>query len=168
LAFIRQHHPHWRGVNKLNEWNFVDSSEVASADTYVDFMRAITQTAGEAGIPYFAIWVTLGPGGSALTFAHGHPILLPLQQPVEVRDVTGAGDTSIAVMAAVLCEAGMRDDSVEVGARLANVAGSVAVQRRGCWHANWDEIIKAIRIEEGTVVDLLTPQALRCAGREKS
>ncbi|MCB1181519.1 MAG: HldE protein [Chlamydiia bacterium] len=57
----------------------------------------------------------------------------------EVKDVTGAGDTVLAVMTAAL-GAGL---SFAEGARLANIAGGLAVEHVGCVPITMKEILQA-------------------------
>ena len=90
-------------------------------------------------------------------------------QPREVYDVTGAGDNVIAVLAYGLA-AGL--DHV-TAARLANVAGSIAVERFGVVTIGWDEIATRIAAKQGGVAKLVTPDVLkrllrgaRAAGRK--
>jgi D-beta-D-heptose 7-phosphate kinase/D-beta-D-heptose 1-phosphate adenosyltransferase len=73
-----------------------------------------------------AVLVTLSEDGMLLKVAEAEPLHVPAY-PVRVRDVSGAGDTVVAVLAAFLAmEAGF-----EIAMRAANAAASVVVGKRG-------------------------------------
>jgi len=89
-------------------------------------------------------------------------------EPREVYDVTGAGDNVIAVLAYGIA-AGL--DHVTSG-RLANIAGSLAVERFGVVTIGWDEVATRVAAKQGGVAKLVTPEVLtrllrgaRAAGR---
>ena len=73
-----------------------------------------------------AVLVTLSEDGVLLHVAGAEPIHIP-SYPVKVRDVSGAGDTVAAVLAALLA---MNAD-FESAARAANAAAAVVVGKRG-------------------------------------
>jgi D-beta-D-heptose 7-phosphate kinase / D-beta-D-heptose 1-phosphate adenosyltransferase len=73
-----------------------------------------------------AIVVSLGDAGLTLVPARGEPVHVAAY-PVKVRDVSGAGDTVVAVLAAML-SAGV---GLEPAARAANAAAAVVVGKRG-------------------------------------
>jgi len=78
-------------------------------------------------------------------------------QPREVYDVTGAGDNVIAVLAYSLA-AGV--DPV-TAAKLANVAGSLAVEAFGVVTIGWDEIATRVATKQGGVAKLVTSDVLK-------
>jgi D-beta-D-heptose 7-phosphate kinase/D-beta-D-heptose 1-phosphate adenosyltransferase len=63
----------------------------------------------------------------------------------EVADVTGAGDTVVAVLAVAL-GAGF---SLRDAAAMANIAAGVAVAHHGTWAVNREELIEAARVRVG-------------------
>jgi len=73
-----------------------------------------------------ALLVTRGKLGMTL-FEHGRTTSIPAHGPGDAVDVTGAGDTVLAAMAAALAAGA---ESVDA-ARLANVAAGVVVQKPG-------------------------------------
>jgi D-beta-D-heptose 7-phosphate kinase/D-beta-D-heptose 1-phosphate adenosyltransferase len=82
-----------------------------------------------------AILVTRSEEGMTLA-AHGvEPVHIPAFA-VKVRDVSGAGDTVVATVAAMLA---MGAD-LEAAARAANAAGAVAVGKRGTATASFSEL----------------------------
>jgi len=87
-----------------------------------------------------AVLITLGEQGMAL-FERGQP---PMQVPALARavyDVTGAGDTVVAVVSLALA-AGL---SLRDGVRLANVAAGLAVERVGTTAVTAQELRQACR-----------------------
>ena len=70
----------------------------------------------------------------------------PAEAP-EVYDVSGAGDTVVAVVAAAMA-AGL---PLEVGARLANIAAGIVVGKVGTAVAREDDILDALKPERGTL-----------------
>ena len=73
-----------------------------------------------------AVLVTRGDQGMTLVTSNGESTTLPAESR-EVFDVTGAGDTVIAVLAATLAVGG----DLEVAARLANLAAGLVVRKIG-------------------------------------
>ncbi len=73
-----------------------------------------------------AVLVTRSEAGMTLVPAGGAPVHVPAY-PVKVRDVSGAGDTVVAVLAAVLAMKGEFEDAM----RVANAAAAVVVGKRG-------------------------------------
>ena len=68
------------------------------------------------------------------------PIRIPIFGSDEVADVTGAGDTVIAVFTLALACGGSAEDA----ARLANYAGGLVVMKRGTATATLDELRAAV------------------------
>jgi D-beta-D-heptose 7-phosphate kinase/D-beta-D-heptose 1-phosphate adenosyltransferase len=73
-----------------------------------------------------AVLVTRSEAGMSLVPAHGEPVHIAAY-PVKLRDVSGAGDTVVAVLAAMLAA----DAGFEPAMRAANAAGAVVVGKRG-------------------------------------
>ncbi|MBN2409528.1 MAG: hypothetical protein JXE07_07295, partial [Candidatus Aminicenantes bacterium] len=74
-----------------------------------------------------AILITRGSRGMAM-FAKGkQPYLFPVHGPIDIVDVTGAGDTVISVFTlALACGASFREAAI-----LANHAGGIVVMKKG-------------------------------------
>ena len=84
--------------------------------------------------------VTQGRYGMSLFRPRGPVVHIPIYGTDEVADVTGAGDTVIAVFTlALACGADFED-----AARLANYAGGVVVMKRGTATVNRSELAAAI------------------------
>jgi D-beta-D-heptose 7-phosphate kinase/D-beta-D-heptose 1-phosphate adenosyltransferase len=98
----------------------VTRSAARSDDEIVIAARALRAT-----LEAQAVLVTRSEDGMTLV-AEGAPVHVPAY-PVRVRDVSGAGDTVVAVLAAMLA---MGAD-FESGMRAANAAGAVVVGKRG-------------------------------------
>jgi D-beta-D-heptose 7-phosphate kinase / D-beta-D-heptose 1-phosphate adenosyltransferase len=73
-----------------------------------------------------AILVTQSERGMTLVPRDGEPVHVPAY-PAKVRDVSGAGDTVVAVLAATLAAGAER----EVALRMASAAAAVAVSKQG-------------------------------------
>lgn len=95
--------------------------DVRSAD---EIAAGAAELCKRAGID--AALVTRSEDGLTLVGQGGDPIHIPAH-PVKVRDVSGAGDTVVATVAAMLA---MRAD-LEAAARAANAAAAVVVGKRG-------------------------------------
>jgi rfaE bifunctional protein kinase chain/domain len=84
--------------------------------------------------------VTQGRFGMTLFERRGRPVHIPIFGSDEVADVTGAGDTVIAVFTlALACGAAPED-----AARLANYAGGIVVMKRGTATVGRDELRSAV------------------------
>ena len=87
-----------------------------------------------------AVAITLGPRGILLATKDGQETFPALQHDDEVADVTGAGDTVAAMVAACL-SAGVRyNEAIE----LANVAAGIKVRKRGVATVSVAEIMETI------------------------
>ena len=93
------------------------------AQTDDEIAAAAVQLGRELDVP--AVLVTRSEAGMTLV-SHGGIVHVPAY-PVRVRDVSGAGDTVVAVLAAMLA---MRAD-LESATRAANAAAAVVVGKRG-------------------------------------
>jgi rfaE bifunctional protein kinase chain/domain len=85
--------------------------------------------------------ITLGADGMLVFDGHGEPDHVPAVHATQVFDVTGAGDTVIAVLTLGLI-AGL---STRRAAELASAAASVVVRRLGVAVATPDEVVDALR-----------------------
>jgi len=90
--------------------------------------------------------VTQGRFGMTLFESRKQPLHIPIYGTDEVADVTGAGDTVIAVFTlALACGA-----SAEDAARLANYAGGIVVMKRGTATVTRQELRAAVRGSVGS------------------
>jgi rfaE bifunctional protein kinase chain/domain len=85
--------------------------------------------------------VTQGRYGMTLLRPRRAPLHIPIYGSDEVADVTGAGDTVIAVFTLALACGGSPEDA----ARLANYAGGIVVMKRGTATVSPDELRQAVR-----------------------
>ena len=90
-----------------------------------------------------AILVTRGAEGMTLVPAKGEPLHLPAEAR-EVFDVSGAGDTVVAVLAAAVA-AGL---GMAAGARLANAAAGIVVGKIGTATASAAEIYGVLHAQD--------------------
>lgn len=88
-----------------------------------------------------SLLVTQGRFGMTLLQPRRAPVHIPIYGTDEVADVTGAGDTVIAVFTLGLACGG----SPEEAARLANYAGGIVVMKRGTATVNHEELFSAVR-----------------------
>ena len=89
--------------------------------------------------------VTLGRFGMTLIRARLAPLHIPIYGTDEVADVTGAGDTVIAVFGLALACGASQEDA----ARLANYAGGIVVMKRGTATVSRDELRAAVEQDLG-------------------
>ncbi len=87
-----------------------------------------------------ALLVTRGKDGMVLFEPETKPQYIPIYGTDEIADVTGAGDTVIAVFTLALAAGGGFLDA----ARLANYAGGIVVMKRGTATVTRDELRAAI------------------------
>ncbi len=88
-----------------------------------------------------SLLVTQGRFGMTLFQQRRAPVHIPVYGGDEVADVTGAGDTVIAVFTLALACGGAPEDA----ARLANYAGGIVVMKRGTATVTRNELREAIR-----------------------
>ncbi len=88
-----------------------------------------------------SLLVTQGRYGMTLVQPRRAPLHIPVFGTDEVADVTGAGDTVIAVFTLALASGG----TLEEGARLANYAGGIVVMKRGTATVSRTELAAAVR-----------------------
>jgi len=85
--------------------------------------------------------ITRGRDGM-VAFNHKHkPVDIPIFGSDQVADVTGAGDTVIAVFTAALAAGA----TTEEAAQLANYAGGIVVMKRGTATVTGEELLQAIQ-----------------------
>ncbi len=87
-----------------------------------------------------ALLVTRGKDGMAVFERGRRPVHIPVHGSDEVADVTGAGDTVIAVFTLALAAGG----SFVEAAKLANYAGGIVVMKRGTATLTCEELLEAI------------------------
>ncbi len=97
----------------------------------------IVEAAGKlmAGADLAAILVTRSEEGMTLVARAAAPVHIP-SHPVKVRDVSGAGDTVVATIAAMLAMGA----ELEAAARVANAAAAVVIGKRGTAAVNFAEM----------------------------
>lgn len=105
-----------------------------------------------------ALLITRGEHGMTL-LRPGHPELHMPTRAQEVFDVTGAGDTVVAVLAASLAAGHSLDD----GTALANLAAGLAVGKLGTAAISGPELRRAIQREEGSGRGVMTAEQLLLA-----
>jgi D-glycero-beta-D-manno-heptose-7-phosphate kinase len=90
-----------------------------------------------------SLLVTQGRWGMTLFVRDKPPLHIPIYGSDEVTDVTGAGDTVIAVFTLTLTCGGEPEDA----ARLANYAGGIVVMKRGTATITANELRAAIHAD---------------------
>lgn len=105
-----------------------------------------------------ALLITRGEQGMTL-LRHGVPALHLPARAREVFDVTGAGDTVISTMAAVLAAG----ESLPQAMTLANLAAGIVVGKLGTATISAPELRRAIQREEGAERGVLSLQQLKAA-----
>ncbi len=93
-----------------------------------------------------AILITRSEKGMSLVRDENTVMHLPAQVR-DVFDVTGAGDTVIAVLAAMLAQG----NDLEAAARAANVAAGIVVGKLGAASVSYDELSRAMQVKPGDV-----------------
>ena len=89
------------------------------------------------------VLITRGADGMTLFLADGSATDIPVSDHSEIFDVSGAGDTCVAVMALALA-AGVNPVTA---ARLSNTASGIAVRKRGTATVAWAELHAALTAE---------------------
>jgi rfaE bifunctional protein kinase chain/domain len=88
-----------------------------------------------------SVLITRGSHGMAVfSRRHQRPTQIPVYGTDEVADVTGAGDTVMAIFAVALAAGASPDDA----ARLANYAGGLVVMKQGTATVSRDELLEAV------------------------
>jgi rfaE bifunctional protein kinase chain/domain len=109
----------------------------------VNFEAALGELLPRLGVARLAI--TRGAEGMSLLERGGTVIHAPASRVSDVYDVTGAGDTVVAVLTLALV-AGI---DLGTAARLANAAAGLVVRRLGNAVVTPAELVEALRSEEG-------------------
>lgn len=91
------------------------------------------------------ILATRGNMGMTLAEANQQPVHIPVFGTDEVADVTGAGDTVLAVLVASLAAGATPREAAE----LANVGGGLVVMKLGTATVNANELSHAVRSSQG-------------------
>jgi len=102
-----------------------------------------------------ALLITRGEQGMTLLQANTAVLHLPARAR-EVYDVTGAGDTVVAVLAACLAAG----QSLEHGTALANLAAGLVVAKLGTGAISGPELRRAIQLQEGTGRGVMSAEQL--------
>jgi len=84
--------------------------------------------------------ITRGSDGMVAFDGAKKPVEIPVYGPIDVTDVTGAGDTVIATFTAAIAAGA----DTESAARLANLAGGIVVMKRGTATVTQAELLKAL------------------------
>ncbi|MBS0634780.1 MAG: D-glycero-beta-D-manno-heptose-7-phosphate kinase [Verrucomicrobia bacterium] len=83
--------------------------------------------------------ITRSEAGISLFYPEGRQEDFPVQ-PREVKDVTGAGDTVLAMLACALAN----KLTLAEATQLANIAAQVAVEKVGCWRVTLAEVARRL------------------------
>ena len=137
----------YRGVTVLKP-NRLEASRATGIDCLDD---ASTEAAGRQALEAAeaeAILVTRGEHGLSVIPAIGPALHLPTQAR-QVFDVSGAGDTVIAVFAVVLAGGASLADA----ARLANIAAGIVVAKPGTATVSRDELAEALHVDDLLATD---------------
>ena len=114
--------------------------ELHSAEDIHAAGRELRERLGADGV-----LITRGAQGMTLFLADGSATDIPVSDRSEIFDVSGAGDTCVAVMILALA-AGI--DPL-TAARLSNIASGIAVRKRGTATVAQEELIAALTAREG-------------------
>ena len=128
----------YRGVDVItpNKKELFEATSMAveSDDEIVAAARSVIKS---AGVKY--VLATRSAAGMTLVSAKGAPVHLKAES-LDVFDVSGAGDTVVAVLALGIAAGG----DIEQAARLANVAAGIVVGKTGTATATASELAHAI------------------------
>ncbi len=132
----------YRGVFVLtpNEAELRAATGCALPDDAAVTAAAAVALAATGGM---AVLVTRSARGMALIARDAAPLFLPTRAR-EVADVSGAGDTVVAALAAALAAGG----SLAHAARLANLIAGLAVAKRGTATVSATEAMAALHLED--------------------
>jgi len=124
--------------------NEPEASEAGKAEIGDD-VRRLRQTGRSllSRLQADGLLITRGSRGMALFEKNRTPVLIPVHGTTHIVDVTGAGDTVISVFTLSLaCGATFHQAAV-----LANIAGGLAVMKKGTAAVNRDELKQAVSSE---------------------
>ncbi|HSG88982.1 MAG TPA: bifunctional D-glycero-beta-D-manno-heptose-7-phosphate kinase/D-glycero-beta-D-manno-heptose 1-phosphate adenylyltransferase HldE [Pseudomonadales bacterium] len=146
----------WRGADLLKP-NLAEFEAVSGrASGEADLLARAEALRLRCGVG--ALLVTRGEAGMTLVRADAEPLHLPARA-VEVFDVTGAGDTVMAALAAMVAAG----DALDGAARIANVAAGVAVSHTGTVSVSAPELRGALQDERAPDRGLLDQDQLAAA-----
>lgn len=132
----------YRGANLLTPNMSEFELAVGVCETEADIERKGLQLVNDLSLD--ALLVTRGAAGMTLLEKNGHIKHIPTKAR-EVFDITGAGDTVIAVLAGALAV----NCSLSDAAELANIAAGISVGRLGTATITREEIQAEIQAEQG-------------------
>ena len=113
-----------------------------------------------------AILITRGENGMTLLRPDASELHLPAKAQ-EVYDVTGAGDTVIAVLAAVIAVANtLSQQSLADATRIANLAAGLAVGKLGTAAISGPELRRAVRDEQNSGKGVMSAAQLEATVRD--
>lgn len=110
-------------------------SAPASCKTLLDVSRHIFST-----VAVETLLITRSEAGISLFYPDSRQEDYPVLAPREVKDVTGAGDTVLAMLACALAN-GL---SLKEATQLANIAAQVAVEKVGCHRVTLAEVARRL------------------------
>ena len=132
----------YRGVDIITpnkkELSEATGMAVNSDDEIIKAARSLIKSSGVG-----AVLATRSEKGMTLVFSKGTPIHLKAES-LDVYDVSGAGDTVVALLALGLATG----SSAEQAAKLANIAAGIVVGKSGTATATTSEMIHAIHKRE--------------------
>jgi len=102
-----------------------------------------------------ALLITLGAEGMLLLSTDAEPLHLPTKAR-QVFDVTGAGDTVVAVLAATLAAG----QSLAMAAQLANIAAGLVVGKLGSASVSLSELRRACQVEHNDLLGIVDQKEL--------
>ena len=91
-------------------------------------------------ITFDVLMVTRSEAGISLFFPNGTRQDYPVAKQQEVRDVTGAGDSVLAMLSASLANGLSLADAAE----LSNIAGAIAIERVGCAKVSLSDVARRL------------------------
>lgn len=113
-----------------------------------------------------AVLITRGENGMTLLRPDASELHLPAKAQ-EVYDVTGAGDTVIAVLAAVIAVANtLNQQSLADATRIANLAAGLAVGKLGTAAISGPELRRAVRDEQNSGKGVMSAAQLEATVRD--
>lgn len=149
----------YQGANLLTPNLTEFEAVVGHCDSEQDLVKKGLQLIAKLNVD--ALLVTRGEMGMTLLRPHQAAIHL-LARAREVYDVTGAGDTVIAVVAAVLAAG----QSLPEAVTLANMAAGIVVGKLGAASVTADELRRAIHRDYGAARGIVTEAQLLLALEE--
>ena len=142
-------------VLKPNYSEAVTASRLGPKASIEEVAREVLKT-----VAVDILMITRSESGISLYFPDGGSEDLPVQIKKEVRDVTGAGDTVLAMLACAMAN-GL---TASQGAQLANIAATFAVERVGCATVTLSEVARRY-IDQHAETKIFTEDTI-CALRQ--